>query len=255
MIDQGVNSYRIGYATAVAVILFAICFVFSILYQFFVLRRDVAGGSTRMAAMSGEPPAERSRSAAPLRERACLRRRARARGGRDRADRLRRARRLPHDRPDRRRPGRAARSVGDGTTTCTSLTSGTFWRELGNSMIVAAIATFARRDRQLDGRVPALAHASSAAARRSTRSSRSGSCSRSPSRRCPSTSCCASSACSSRCSASRSPRPRSRIPLTIIILRPFMRAIPGELEDAAAMDGCGRFGFFWRVLIPLCRPR
>jgi raffinose/stachyose/melibiose transport system permease protein len=44
------------------------------------------------------------------------------------------------------------------------------------------------------------------------------------------------------------------IPLTVIILRPFMRAIPGELEDAAAMDGCGRFGFFWRVLLPLCRP-
>ena len=34
------------------------------------------------------------------------------------------------------------------------------------------------------------------------------------------------------------------IPLTIIILRPFMRAVPGELEDAAAMDGCSRFGFF-----------
>ena len=49
MIDQGVNSYRIGYATAVAVSLFAICFVFSILYQFFVLRRDIAGSSTRMA--------------------------------------------------------------------------------------------------------------------------------------------------------------------------------------------------------------
>jgi raffinose/stachyose/melibiose transport system permease protein len=44
------------------------------------------------------------------------------------------------------------------------------------------------------------------------------------------------------------------IPLTIIILRPFMRAIPVELEDAAAMDGCGRFGFFWRVLLPLTRP-
>ena len=44
------------------------------------------------------------------------------------------------------------------------------------------------------------------------------------------------------------------IPITIIILRPFMRAIPTELEDAAAMDGCGRFGFFWRVLLPLCRP-
>ena len=44
------------------------------------------------------------------------------------------------------------------------------------------------------------------------------------------------------------------IPITIIILRPFMRAIPAELEDAAAMDGCGRFGFFCRVLLPLTRP-
>src|SRR5581483_2663440 len=44
------------------------------------------------------------------------------------------------------------------------------------------------------------------------------------------------------------------IPITVIILRPFMRAIPVELEDAAAMDGCGRFGFFWRVLLPLSRP-
>jgi raffinose/stachyose/melibiose transport system permease protein len=44
------------------------------------------------------------------------------------------------------------------------------------------------------------------------------------------------------------------IPLTIIILRPFFRSIPVELEDAAAIDGCGRFGFFWRVLLPLSRP-
>jgi raffinose/stachyose/melibiose transport system permease protein len=49
MVDQGFKSYRIGFATSVAVILFAICFVVSILYQIFVLRRDVAGGTTRMA--------------------------------------------------------------------------------------------------------------------------------------------------------------------------------------------------------------
>lgn len=44
------------------------------------------------------------------------------------------------------------------------------------------------------------------------------------------------------------------IPLTIIILRPFFQSIPRELEDAAAIDGCSRFGFFWRVLLPLARP-
>jgi raffinose/stachyose/melibiose transport system permease protein len=44
------------------------------------------------------------------------------------------------------------------------------------------------------------------------------------------------------------------IPLTIIILRPFFASIPRELEDAATVDGCSRFGFFWRVLLPLARP-
>jgi len=44
------------------------------------------------------------------------------------------------------------------------------------------------------------------------------------------------------------------LPLSIVILRPFFRSIPAELEDAARIDGCGSFGFFWRVLIPLSRP-
>lgn len=44
------------------------------------------------------------------------------------------------------------------------------------------------------------------------------------------------------------------LPTTIVILRPFMRAIPAELEDSAVMDGCTRLGFFWRILLPLSRP-
>jgi raffinose/stachyose/melibiose transport system permease protein len=44
------------------------------------------------------------------------------------------------------------------------------------------------------------------------------------------------------------------LPLTIIILRPFFRSIPMELEDAAALDGCGPLGFFFRILLPLARP-
>lgn len=44
------------------------------------------------------------------------------------------------------------------------------------------------------------------------------------------------------------------LPVTIVILRPFMRNIPAELEDAAAIDGCSRLGFFWRILLPLSRP-
>lgn len=44
------------------------------------------------------------------------------------------------------------------------------------------------------------------------------------------------------------------LPLTIIILRPFFRSIPRELEDAAALDGCGPLGFLFRILLPLSRP-
>ena len=44
------------------------------------------------------------------------------------------------------------------------------------------------------------------------------------------------------------------LPITILILRPFMRAIPAELEDAAVVDGSTRLGFFWRILLPLSRP-
>ncbi len=44
------------------------------------------------------------------------------------------------------------------------------------------------------------------------------------------------------------------LPITIVILRPFMRAIPGELEDAAVVDGATRLRFFVRILLPLSRP-
>ena len=44
------------------------------------------------------------------------------------------------------------------------------------------------------------------------------------------------------------------LPATIIILVPFLRAIPAELEDAAKIDGAGRFAFFWRILLPLSGP-
>ncbi|MFD8597842.1 carbohydrate ABC transporter permease [Kitasatospora sp. NPDC059646] len=44
------------------------------------------------------------------------------------------------------------------------------------------------------------------------------------------------------------------LPVTVVILRPFMAAIPAELEDAAAVDGCTRLGFLWRIMLPLARP-
>ena len=40
------------------------------------------------------------------------------------------------------------------------------------------------------------------------------------------------------------PQAAFALPLTIVILRPFFRNIPTELEDAARIDGCSTFGFF-----------
>jgi len=40
----------------------------------------------------------------------------------------------------------------------------------------------------------------------------------------------------------------------ILILRGFFAAIPSELQDAAYIDGCTVFDFFWRILLPLARP-
>ncbi len=44
------------------------------------------------------------------------------------------------------------------------------------------------------------------------------------------------------------------MPLSILILRNFFRAIPAELEDAAYIDGSTSAGFFWRILLPLSTP-
>ena len=44
------------------------------------------------------------------------------------------------------------------------------------------------------------------------------------------------------------------LPTTVIILVPFLRAIPKEIEEAAAIDGASRLGFFFRMAIPLSLP-
>ena len=41
----------------------------------------------------------------------------------------------------------------------------------------------------------------------------------------------------------------------IIIIRTYMtHTIPSEIQDAAVIDGCGDFGLFLRIIIPLCKP-
>jgi len=40
----------------------------------------------------------------------------------------------------------------------------------------------------------------------------------------------------------------------IFLLRQFFMTIPMELEDAALIDGCSRFGIWWRIMLPLAKP-
>jgi len=44
------------------------------------------------------------------------------------------------------------------------------------------------------------------------------------------------------------------LPTTIIILVPFLQAIPMEIEEAAAVDGCSRLSFYVRMVLPLSLP-
>lgn len=50
------------------------------------------------------------------------------------------------------------------------------------------------------------------------------------------------------------PQAAFALPITVVILRPFLQAIPNELEEAALIDGASRVGFFWRILVPLSGP-
>jgi len=42
--------------------------------------------------------------------------------------------------------------------------------------------------------------------------------------------------------------------LGIFLLKTFFERMPRDLEDAARIDGCGRFGIYWRVALPLAKP-
>ena len=43
-------------------------------------------------------------------------------------------------------------------------------------------------------------------------------------------------------------------PFSVFFLRQFFLTLSKELEEAAILDGCSRFGVFWRVALPLSRP-
>ncbi len=43
-------------------------------------------------------------------------------------------------------------------------------------------------------------------------------------------------------------------PIGIVILVNYIKSVPKELDEAAALDGCGYFRFVWSIVLPLIRP-
>ena len=50
------------------------------------------------------------------------------------------------------------------------------------------------------------------------------------------------------------PQAAFALPTTVVILRPFLMALPKELEEAAMIDGASRIRIFWRIALPLSMP-
>ena len=46
----------------------------------------------------------------------------------------------------------------------------------------------------------------------------------------------------------------SALPVSTYLMSTYFSQLPGELEDAARIDGCTDFGMFWRIMLPLTRP-
>jgi N-acetylglucosamine transport system permease protein len=44
------------------------------------------------------------------------------------------------------------------------------------------------------------------------------------------------------------------LPFTVFFLTAFFRTLPTSIAEAALIDGCGHFGLFFRVMLPMARP-
>lgn len=44
------------------------------------------------------------------------------------------------------------------------------------------------------------------------------------------------------------------VPISVFILTSFMEQIPKEIEEAAAIDGCGKIRMFFSVILPMAKP-
>jgi len=42
-------------------------------------------------------------------------------------------------------------------------------------------------------------------------------------------------------------------PMAMLVTATFFQSFPVELEEAAALDGCGPITFYWRILLPVAR--
>ncbi|ASS66902.1 MULTISPECIES: carbohydrate ABC transporter permease [unclassified Paenibacillus] len=44
------------------------------------------------------------------------------------------------------------------------------------------------------------------------------------------------------------------LPIAIFVTIAYLASIPREIEEAALIDGCGWWGIFFRMILPLCKP-
>jgi raffinose/stachyose/melibiose transport system permease protein len=45
-----------------------------------------------------------------------------------------------------------------------------------------------------------------------------------------------------------------QLPISIFLYSSFIRTIPGELDEAALIDGCSKFTIFYKIILPLLKP-
>ena len=50
------------------------------------------------------------------------------------------------------------------------------------------------------------------------------------------------------------PQINAGLALAIYLLKTFFEELPKDLEDSARIDGCGKFGVYWHIAMPLAKP-
>lgn len=45
-----------------------------------------------------------------------------------------------------------------------------------------------------------------------------------------------------------------QVSISILVITSFVKTVPKDLEDAASIDGCGKWSIFWRIVFPLLKP-